>query len=473
MGAFILYMAKASVCLFFFAILFRLLMMNETFFRFNRILLLAGLVVCSLLPFVNIRTDNALGFQRPIAQLEKIIVSYQYVQVAPPETTDLHVSVNPTDTDDAASVVSERKSFPLFGIVLGVYVLGVLAMLVRLFLSVFRLWQLVHRYRSVKHNGYELVVCRENVAAFSFLDKIVISEADFTANPEEIILHEQMHIKYRHSWDVLFSQLFLIVHWFNPAVWSLCRDLREIHEYEADKAVLKHGIDAQKYQLLLVKKAVGEKQFGEITNRFNHSKIRNRIGMMLRNDSHVWARLKVLLLVPILGAVLLSFSQPVAHQQNELTYDDGEVIRDQEFRDSYALIEKRYTEHSVIVFLNTRNKLLFMTRQPEGAAIRASQLDRTDDAAMELKNIILTDVRRKNSRSIDFILIAPEKAYMQTISRVKGVMVQAYEQALTELAATGVQRAAGGLPLTIKYTMHSYDAGGEVDIAERLMQIVE
>lgn len=477
MGTFILYMAKASVCLFFFSIFFRLLMMKETFFRFNRITLLAGLAACSLLPLMNIQTNDPFGFQRPIAHLEKVLVSYEYVQVAFPETnqstTDINNAAAVTGTQPDNEVIAEKKSFPIFGIVFVIYLLGVLFMLVRMGLSVFRLWQLVQKNNAVKHNGYDLIVSKEKVVPFSFFQKIVISEADFAANPDEIILHEQMHIERRHSWDVIISELFLAMHWFNPAVWSLCRDLREIHEYEADSGVLKHGVNPQKYQLLLVKKAVGEKQFGAITNGFNQPKIRNRIMMMLRSDSIAWARLKVLAVLPIFAVVLLSFSQPLAQQQNELRYDDGEIIRNEEFKDSYSLIEKRYTDNSIVVFLNSKNELLFMTRHSDMASIKASELDNVDESVRGLEKIITNEIRSKDIRSIDFILIAPEDAYMQTITRVKNVMVQAYEGALVEVEKSGKRVTLRSFPLTIKYTMHRYDTGGEVDIIEKLMQIVE
>lgn len=477
MGAFILYMAKASVCLLFFSIFFRLLMMKETFFRFNRVTLLTGLVVCSLLPMVNIQTSNPLGFQRPIAHLEKMLVSYEYLQVSLPKTDtsatdDNHVNVL-SSSGSESNAIAEKKTFPIFGIVFIVYLLGVAFMLVRMGLSIFRLWQLVRINNAVKYNGYDLIVTKENVVPFSFFKKIVISETDYETNPDEIILHEQMHIERKHSWDVMISELFLAMHWFNPAVWSLNRDLREVHEYEADSGVLKQGVDPQKYQLLLVKKAVGDKQFAAITNGFNQSKIRNRIIMMLRSDSLSWARLKVLAVLPFLAIVLLSFSQPLAKQQNELKYDDGEIITDVEFKDSYSLIEKRYTDNSIIVFLNSKNELLFMTRHADVASIKASPLENMDESVQGLEKIILKQVRSKNINSIDFILIAPEETYMQSITRVKNVMVKAYESALVELDNSGKRVVSNNLPLTIKYTMHRYQSGGDVDIIEKLMQVME
>lgn len=475
MGEFILYMAKASVCLLFFSIFFRLLMLKETFFRFNRATLFIGLVVCSVLPTIKIQTSNALGFQRPIAQLEKVLVSYEYMKVSPISDASVPVQDGSPISSDAEKeeIIAEKRVFPLFTTVFGIYLLGVAFMLVRLSVSIFRLRQLMRKSRVVTYKGNEIVVADEEIVPFSFFWKIVISNTDFNTNPDEIILHEQMHIKYKHSLDILVSELFLAFHWFNPAVWSLSRDLREIHEYQADNGVLEHGVNPQKYQLLLVKKAVGEKQFGAITNGFNYSKIRNRIQMMLRKDSIEWARLKVLVALPFFGLVLLSFSQPVAEQQNELRYDDGEIIRSEEFKDSYSLIENRYTDKSIIVFLNSENELLFMTRHSDMASIKAFPLNNVSESVQDLGSVILNQIERSKIRSVDFILIAPENAYMEIITRIKNVMMQAYESALVQFSKEGKTVSEANLPLTIKYTMHRYQPDGEMDIVERLMQVVE
>ena len=85
-----------------------------------------------------------------------------------------------------------------------------------------------------------------------------------------------MHLRNHHTLDLLFMQIFLLVYWFNPVVWLLKRELQEVHEFEADNGVINTGIDATKYQLLLVKKAVGTRLYS-MANGFDHSKLKNRI----------------------------------------------------------------------------------------------------------------------------------------------------------------------------------------------------
>ncbi len=102
----------------------------------------------------------------------------------------------------------------------------------------------------------------------------------------------------RHSFDLLVTDLAGCLQWFNPAMWLLRRELRAIHEYEADEAVLDSGVDARQYQLLLIRKAAGGRWYS-VANSFNHSKLKNRITMMLRKRSSRWAGAKVLFLLPL------------------------------------------------------------------------------------------------------------------------------------------------------------------------------
>ncbi|PID89301.1 MAG: hypothetical protein CSB01_02725 [Bacteroidia bacterium] len=159
--------------------------------------------------------------------------------------------------------------------VLLVYGIGVLAMLGRLLYSFYKLWNIVRKGEITYFEGQKILLVEREISAFSFFNLIVLSHKDYEENPQEIITHEQMHSLYLHSVDALFVEFLLVVQWFNVGLWSLRNDLRALHEYEADRGVLRTGIDATRYQLLLVKKAVGERCFTSVANSFNHSLIKN------------------------------------------------------------------------------------------------------------------------------------------------------------------------------------------------------
>ena len=153
-----------------------------------------------------------------------------------------------------------------------------------------------------------LVRTDQPVIPFSWYRYIVMSEKDLAENGEAIVLHEKAHLRLRHSFDLLVTDLAGCLQWFNPAMWLLRRELRAIHEYEADEAVLDSGVDARQYQLLLIRKAAGGRWYS-VANSFNHSKLKNRITMMLRKRSSRWAGARVLFLLPLTGLALGAFAR--------------------------------------------------------------------------------------------------------------------------------------------------------------------
>ena len=143
---------------------------------------------------------------------------------------------------------------------------------------------------------------------------IVISEADLEENGREILIHETAHISNHHSVDLLVADLCIFFQWFNPASWLLKQELQNIHEYEADETVIKEGVDAKQYQLLLIKKAVGTRLYS-MANSFNHSKLKKRITMMLKEKSNPWARLKYLYVLPLAAIAVTAFARPEISQK--------------------------------------------------------------------------------------------------------------------------------------------------------------
>ena len=93
-------------------------------------------------------------------------------------------------------------------------------------------------------------------------------------------------------------------------MWLLRRELRAIHEYEADEAVLRSGVDAREYQMLLIRKAAG-RRWCSVANSFNHSKLKNRITMMLRKKSSRWNYARALVFLPLVGLALGAFAETV------------------------------------------------------------------------------------------------------------------------------------------------------------------
>ena len=301
MGAFLFYLLKSGCCLVIFYIFFKLMMSRSTFFRFNRITLLVGLSGCTLLPLIELTTTEETFLHTPLYAIHEILQSTEQV-MSNPEEPGNEILLSEKNTE-----ISSLNWIP---VTLGtIYGAGTLLTFVWLSVSTCRLAQLIRMSEKKRYGNYILVIPRQPIASFSWGRYIVVSASDYSRQSEEVLLHEMMHLRNHHTLDLLFMQIFLLVHWFNPVIWLLNRELQEIHEFEADNGVINTGVDATKYQLLLVKKAVGTRLYS-MANGFNHSKLKKRITMMLKERTNRWARLKLLLAVPVMAGALYVFAQP-------------------------------------------------------------------------------------------------------------------------------------------------------------------
>ena len=301
MGDLLFYLLKSGCYLIIFYLLFKLLMSGTTFFRFNRVTILAGIIGCMFLPLIEFTTQEETFLTVPLQTIQGI-----FVEQADGIFWDTMFWVRP-QVDETGNM----QAINWCPIALGyVYLAGGLFVLCRILLSFYRMFQLIRNGKRRSYGKYKLIVVSEPISSFCWGKYIVVSVSDYSQQSTDgILLHETMHLRYRHTLDLLCMQCLLILYWFNPAIWLLKRELQEVHEFEADNGVLNTGIDATRYQLLLVKKAVGTRLYS-MANGFNHSKLKKRITMMLKERTNRWARLKLLLAVPVMAGALYVFAQP-------------------------------------------------------------------------------------------------------------------------------------------------------------------
>ena len=330
MTDFLIYDLKVAAWIAVFYMFYRLMLSRETFHRVNRIVLLATAVVSFMLPFCVITLHETVVMPAPQASVE---VGNMVAEVAEP-------------------VVPLWQSLLPY-----VFTIGVVITLGHTLWSIFRIMRLIKK--SEQHPQADgIVVCvtgNAQMSPFSWMHYIVMNRRDYEEQDAAILAHERGHIRLRHSWDVVLVDMLTALQWFNPAMWMLRMDLRAIHEYEADAAVLSQGINARQYQYLLVTKAAGIGGYS-IANGISHSTLKNRIHMMLHKKSSNSHLLKLLALVPIVGitlainaekvqnivytpannvpdAVTTATEQAPAVQEDTKTYTVRGVVKDKEKKD--------------------------------------------------------------------------------------------------------------------------------------------
>ena len=214
MVTFLLYIVKSTCCLTLFYLGYKALLSNETFFRFNRMVLLAGMLVCMLLPFVELRTESPGVLQMPLLQLEEMI------QEGVGETVSQH-SVDQVGTEVVPAVREASGSWGEWAVYL--YLVGMAVVLCRLVRSFVSLLWLIRSGDKIRKGRYTLVLVGRPVAPFNWGSYIVLSLKDYCYYPNEILTHEQVHWRKHHSLDLIYTEAVVLLHWFNPAAWLLKR----------------------------------------------------------------------------------------------------------------------------------------------------------------------------------------------------------------------------------------------------------
>ncbi|MCM0271242.1 carboxypeptidase-like regulatory domain-containing protein [Bacteroides fragilis] len=399
MGVFFVYILKSSACLAGFYLFYRLLLSKETFHRFNRIALLALLLLSLLLPLIQLTTTQQTEMHQTMLTIEQLLMM----------------------ADMPASEVTQAEGASVSGIqiILIIYLSGILFFVCRHLYSLIRLLALLRSGKKERMgNGITLVVHQCKISPFSWMKYIVISKKDLEEDGREILIHETAHICNRHSVDLLIADICIFFQWFNPASWLLKQELQNIHEYEADETVIREGVNAKQYQLLLIKKAVGTRLYS-MANSFNHSKLKKRITMMLKEKSNPWARLKYLYVLPLAAIAVTAFARPEISGKME-------EISAVKVNDLKQIVEKKVPEKTIEVAVDTVKKNAL-----EKVVIEVSQLDTVSISS----KVTISDGLKRNglspfaTRRVDF---QPQPLIMVDGKEITGEQMEAINPDMIE-----------------------------------------
>ena len=309
---------------------YRLVLSRTTLHRFNRTVLLSIMVLSAILPAIRIDAigDSAIG-DSPLLHVPNSVQEATF-SGAKGDSPQLHAeeaafSGEICEKGDSPqfhiseaggikqafqniAVSSKVLQISLTDLLTYLYLMGVVFFILRLFIGIIRAETLCRLGGRRLADGSRLVVCDGDFQPTSWLNTIIMSRKDYESDSAGMIIeHEQAHIRNRHSIDVLLVQTVCALQWFNPAAWALKRSLQEIHEYEADAAVLADGENERLYQICLVQAALNGR-IGFVTSNFADCSTKKRIKMMKRNQSSPFACLRALLLLPIVAVIILAAS---------------------------------------------------------------------------------------------------------------------------------------------------------------------
>lgn len=299
-----IYIIKSGLYLTLLYAFFLGVMRKTSFFRLNRWMLVMGTVVCMLLPFYTVSVEETGVVQMPVQSLGHWLEEV-------PETAPL-----PMEAMTVQPQVAEKEAVSFSHVLTFIYIAGMMVSFFFIHRSLSGMYRLIDAYPLRWKDGFWLVVVPAMVPSFSWHRYMVISEEDFRHHPS-VMAHEEAHLRKHHSWDMMLFTLVSIVHWFNPLVWMVKKELQQLHEFEADKEVLRQGFDVTDYQLLLVQKAVGPRLYS-MANSLNQHKLKNRIAMMYQEKTNKWEGLKWLMVIPVVAGAMFVFAQPEENKVGDL-----------------------------------------------------------------------------------------------------------------------------------------------------------
>lgn len=195
-------------------------------------------------------------------------------------------------------------------VVLWTYIVGLAVTLLKFLWSYLRLVHIIHSGRKEERNGYTLVIVdNAGISPFSWRKYVVVGDPKDADERNAVMVHELRHLAARHSTDIFIAQLYAIFVWYNPVSWLMIDELKTVHEYEADEAVIDSGANLREYQMLLIKKTAGAR-LPSLANSLNHSKLQKRVTMMYQSKSKPAGKFSTLALLPALAIGMAVVSIP-------------------------------------------------------------------------------------------------------------------------------------------------------------------
>ena len=303
MATFLVYVAEWALTLTLLYSLYGLLLKRETFHDINRGILLLILCLSAILPLCPVETEHASTLSQQLDVIE----------------TTIYESVSATPTSIGTESTQATLSLSLWPRVLAwVYIAGAIICMGHYLLSLASLARLITRGHRVHTKGMprgvRVIYSAGLPVSCSWMCWIMTGSMETARRGNPILEHELAHVLLGHSLDMLLCELTARLLWFLPFAWMLRKDLRDVHEFQADRKVLRSGIEEEGYQHLLIRHAVNQ-QAPSVANSFAHSTIKKRLVMMCRRPSTRKAALKTIYLLPLVLIAVTAFARPTAVEE--------------------------------------------------------------------------------------------------------------------------------------------------------------
>lgn len=259
---------------------------NLTFHHLNRAYLLLCIPCAFIIPILH------LDYQLPM-QVQGIVPEF--------------VEFIPSDSD-YMKTASEMPQTINYGYIISIFYLILTSVFVcKLVLSSLKILQIKQKQELHKH-GKCWIIDADVSAVFSFFNWIFVPMKRKHQLHEAIIEHEKVHASMWHTLDLIITELFIALFWFNPFVYIFRNSLKSVHEFQVDAVISSREDFKSRYLQLISENLELNYQLSMVCNYFNGKTIKNRVKMITKNKSSRRKLISYVLVVPVIAILLQSFA---------------------------------------------------------------------------------------------------------------------------------------------------------------------
>ena len=284
------YLLKSAIWISGFALVYIVFLQNERYFVINRFFLIGGILSAIVLP----------------------LITWHYTVEVITEPIEIATGIQQQNVSEAAV---ESSSFSFQKGLLFLYLVGIMFMIFRLIWKTIPTLRIIQKTKAYRQKGNNIIRSAECQSSFSFISFVFVNPSIDKPEINEIVKHEQEHIRQKHWIDLLLFEILRTMQWFNPIVWFYARLIMQNHEYLADKSVLQNNLNPGIYRAALLNQTFGGSII-PLTNSFNFSFNKKRFNMMNHTIQSPIRKLKLLLILPVFAGIFYAFATPEYQYSN-------------------------------------------------------------------------------------------------------------------------------------------------------------
>lgn len=309
-----IYLLKMTLCASLLLAVYYFFLEKEKMHRFKRFYLLFSLMLSMIIPFLSIEMAGSLSFmgKLPFTEIQPVTSSVGIIGEA---------SSIGQDKTEASSLVD----YLFIG-----YIIVVVILFLRFMINMGQLIMSIRKNENISIDNIKIVLIEDNIVPHSFGNYIFLNKEEYQEGliEGEVLTHEMTHVKQKHSLDIIFIELLLVLFWFNPVLYLYKNRIKLNHEFLADEGVVDAYDDVPHYQMILIDK-ISRQNSLSLTSSLNYLLTKKRLTMMTKRTSARISALKKISMLPLFLIFAFTFCTKKVNEQVNPSENEKQTLKDE------------------------------------------------------------------------------------------------------------------------------------------------